>query len=89
MNPGPAPRSTSLWRRSRYACTAVCVVAAVSGLVALSGGHWLHGGLLLLATAALGQGSVLGRRGRRTHAVASVYDSSLVVHTQAPLRKAA
>jgi hypothetical protein len=52
----------TLRRRLRWGTTAACVITAVAGLMALEGGHAIHGGLLLLAAGVLLKGSVWNRR---------------------------
>lgn len=66
----PAQPTHSAWQRSRYWTTASFVAAAVLGVLLLSQGHSLHGGLMLLATTVLLRQSVLSRRARRLTSMA-------------------
>lgn len=67
--PAHSPKH-SAWQRSRYWTTASFVAAAVLGVLLLSQGHSLHGGLMLLAATVLLRQSVLSRRARRQASVA-------------------
>jgi len=63
--PGSLPRQKSPWKRTRHWTTLACTLCALAGLIALGGGHLIHGALLLLAAGVLLPGSVLGRRHKR------------------------
>lgn len=86
--PGSLPRQKSPWTRTRHWTTLACALCTLAGLIALVGGHLIHGALLLLAAGVLLPGSVLGRRHKRhpAHGVGSVQPGS---QAASKLRKAA
>ncbi len=65
---GTRPHSLSLRQRMRLITTAACALMALLGLWSLLSARPLHGMLALAASLLLVQGSIWGRKARRTPA---------------------
>lgn len=65
---GQRPQPLSLRQRLRYATTLACASMALIGLWGLLNERPAHGALAMAAALLLVQGSVLGRKARRTRA---------------------
>lgn len=63
---GTRPHPGSLRERMRLITTGVCVLAALLGLWSLLSARPVHGMLALAASLLLVQGSIWGRKARRT-----------------------
>lgn len=86
---GQISSSQAFRNRSRKWVTAACLGAALAGIGAIAGQHYLFGALSLLGSAVLFKGSSLSRRHRASSMRASGAPTPLHRQRQRPLRKAA